>query len=261
MKQSSVSILLKIICVIIALTAPLTGHSNAYEQSIPEDHYRLARWDIPIVQLVITSAREDPHDENLLYIDATIEEVLRRGDPRLPHGPISAQWQTYRKMARHTFSDRAAVEPTGEGLLNELKGKNLICFIGSLPSSLIIQADACFADNAENRETLLKLASSKRLKAYLYHYASHFVLIFPLIGLLLSFISPRTSIFIATLAFPCGIYTLSFNKPYDSLAVYPALIFSAIVLAIGFVRWLNAIIKQEQKEKAAATLSDTTHSD
>ena len=88
MKQSSVSILLKIICVIIALTAPLTGHSPAYEQSIPEDHYRLARWDIPIVQLVITSAREDPHDENLLYIDATIEEVLRRGDPRLPHGPI-----------------------------------------------------------------------------------------------------------------------------------------------------------------------------
>lgn len=261
MKHLSIFIAVKIISAIIALTAPLTGHSNAYEQSIPEDHYRLARWDIPIVQLVITSAREDSHDENLLYIDATIEEVLRRGDPRLPHGPISAQWKTYRKMARHTFSDRAALEPTGEKFLNALKGKNLICFIGSIPSSLIIHADACFADNTENREKLLKLASSKPLEAYLYHYASYFVLIFPLIGLLLSFISPRTSIFITTLAFPCGIYTLSFNKPYDTMTVYPALFFSAIVLAVSFVRWLKLIIKSEQKKKTAATLSDTRHSD
>lgn len=261
MKQSSVFILLKIISTIIALTLPLTAHSDAYEQSIPEDHYRLARWDIPIVQLVITSAHEDPNDKNLIYIDATIEEVLRRGELGLPRGPISAQWETYRKMARHTFSGRAALEPTGEELLNELKDKNLICFIGSIPSSLIIHADACFADNTDNRERLLKLASSKPLKAYLYHYASYFVLIFPLIGLLLSFISLRTSIFITTLAFPCGLYTLSFNKPYDTMTVYPALFFSAIVLAICVVRWLNMTIKSEQRKKAKATLSDTKRSD
>ena len=234
--------------------------SRAYEEVLHEDHYRLARWDIPIVRLTVTNTHEDSRQADLLSVEANLVEIIRKGEIRLREGSISAQWRTYRILARHSTSDRAALEPFGDELLAALKGAELICFVGSTPDSLILYANGCFIDDTVNTETAIKLLKVKPFSSHLYELSSNAVSILPLLAFIVIFFAPRLGMVISSLSFPAGVYILSNPRTYDSLWVYPMLVIAGLVTAFGLVRWLHQMVTEEQAEKARTRENETPKS-
>lgn len=250
-----------ILAIFIGACFSSPSFSSAYEKILGKENHHLNRWKMPLVRLVIKDAKPHPNDHDAVSIEVNVMEIIRKGDLPLRRGPISAKWQTYRKMSSATPHSRAHLEPIGDELLDELMDSNLICFIGSTPKTIILYADGCFLDNTDNKETAIRFAKHKPIKEYLYYYAWFCIMLFPLIGLILAFALPRIGMAVSALSFPTGVYILSEKRDYDALIAYPALILAGLVAAFGFARWLHQMVKEEQAEKARARENETPKPD
>lgn|SRR5690554_2392640 len=168
-------VIFRLIASIITL-APLPLLGGVYNQILTEDDYRLERWDIPILRLVITNVKPHPNDESLFYIEANLIEIIRKGRINSIEGSIVGQWQPYRRMPSNSHDLSAA----NENVVDSLIGADLICFTGSDSNNLYLYAYRCFAATSENRKKVAQFATTRPISSYLYKYSQATTLIFPL---------------------------------------------------------------------------------
>lgn len=234
--------------------------AGVHEQTLTENDFRLERWDIPLLRLVITDIKPNPNQDSY-YIEVNLIEIIRTGNLDSSKKAFPGEWQPYRNPPLRT----TASFEIDKDIVETLLGSELICFTGSNRGLMQLYAYRCFADTAENRAIAAKFSRTMPISSYVFRYTQIATLIFPLIALAIVLFFERIAIVFAALTFPAFLY---YNEQipgttvrYDLILAYPAMILAAIIIVFALIRLLSKVVKDEQNEKAIRHRQDEIRSD
>lgn len=242
----------------------LSNAGDIFSQNkLPADYGLLQEWRVSIVRIEITDGSTIGTNSAPPKVKLKIIEVIRKGDVPPRKHEYTCEWKNdntttswaTRSLAgsfdpnwdnnkRNWEMDKIHSPPTNSRFITFTLFKSNLCHL---------YRNFTFTDTLSNRLTAINYSASRPLIDISTIYGFWLILTLPTIAAFILTFNQKIAIIISSTTFPVYFLYNSLIPTYsirlDMIAIYPAMIFAALVIIVGLALWARNIALSEQDQK------------